>query len=318
MEQGKVHNCARYPKCGRCSIRSFIPLSDRIYRCFNVGRGLQKVSVDSLNVAILDDDQANVLFSSSKINVTEGSVDSAYSIVLSSEPTSEVVVAIDPFDGYCVEQDRTRILGTVCNAFSDCGFTAVCEFGLLIETDVSEVKFGPGDWNVPKIVVVHAIDDDVAESEVDVRTQIMHTTVSADSNYNSLLRKLPVYVGDNDNEKFVTTKARRLGVSDMVYTVRLSSMPFRQDVSVDVFNGSPNKLTFTEFNWDVPQEVIVAFADGSKRKTVVHSSKYASEEIEVSLGSGDRRQMDDITVDVDLSSKIMRIPRARRRPTLWH
>ena len=197
-----------------------------------------KVSIDDMEIAIVDDDSAGIALSSGLIKVVEGSVDVAFTVVLTSKPREDVVVTVVSFGGYCVSPSDGRKLGTTCRYFSDCGFTAVCEQGMLMETDVSEVIFGPEDWNVPKIIAVHAFDDSVVEGADPIRTQILLSSISADHNYNGRMESLAVDVVDNDAADFVLSQARRLGVSDMVYTVHLSSMPLGKTVSVDIFNGS--------------------------------------------------------------------------------
>ncbi|MFZ1027056.1 MAG: Ig-like domain-containing protein, partial [Limnoraphis robusta] len=98
-------------------------------------------------------------------NVVEGGITDSYNLVLSSQPTANVVVDVTPDEQ--------------------------------LTTDISTVTFTPSNWNVPKSVTVTAVDDGLLE---ETHTgKISHTITSADPDYDGLMiPDFDVAVADND------------------------------------------------------------------------------------------------------------------------
>ncbi|MGV2826796.1 malectin domain-containing carbohydrate-binding protein [Myxosarcina sp. GI1(2024)] len=97
--------------------------------------------------------------------VTEGGSQDSYSLVLTTQPTSEVTV----------------------------GLTSDAQIAL----NRSEIVFTPTNWNIPQFVSVNAVDDEFTEGN-HVAT-VAHSVTSADSDYNGLtIPELSVEAIDND------------------------------------------------------------------------------------------------------------------------
>jgi hypothetical protein len=129
----------------------------------------QALSLSSLTVAITDNDSAGVSLtqSSSSTSVSEAGTTDSYSIVLTSEPTSNVVVTVNPGAGVTV--------------------------------DASSLTFTAANWNQAQTVTVSAVNDSVVEG-IHTAT-ITHSAASADSNYNALsINSLSVSITDDDSE----------------------------------------------------------------------------------------------------------------------
>jgi hypothetical protein len=97
--------------------------------------------------------------------VTEGSATDTYSLVLNSQPTSNVTVALNS--------------------------------GNQLATSAATLTFTPANWNVAQVVAVAAMDDLLVEGNH--TGAIAYTTISSDSNYNGLaIAPLTVAIADND------------------------------------------------------------------------------------------------------------------------
>ncbi len=116
-------------------------------------------------VTIIDDDTAGVTVSPPFVSVTEGGPGVAYTVVLTSQPTSNV-----------------RIEAAVAGA------EAV--------VDLPSVSFNPSNWDDPKAFTVTAVDDAAIDGTTTDRVD--HTPVSTDPRYNSPVDPVAVTVFDND------------------------------------------------------------------------------------------------------------------------
>ena len=124
-------------------------------------------------VSITDDDGAGVSVSESSLTIAEGS-SGTYTIVLDSQPTADVAVAInDP---------------------SNTDVTA----------EPASLTFSSTDWNTPKTVTVNAAQDADAEDET---ATVTHAVTSTDSSYSGAPAN-SVAVSVTDDEVTVTGAVR--------------------------------------------------------------------------------------------------------------
>ncbi len=143
----------------------------------------------------------------------------------------------------------------------------------------TQVTFTPSDWNVPKILRVNALNDDVAEG---TQTDWIDFSVTSetDSDYSGLvLAGMEVKILDDDLSVLIfgetdgSTIVGENGLSD-TYTVRLQTAPSNQ-VWVELSNTAGqvhaydpaqmeelnNILFFDSTNWNTPQTVKVEAID---------------------------------------------------------
>ncbi len=150
------------------------------------------------------------------------------------------------------------------------------------------LTFTATNWNQPQIVIVAAIDDEVAEGNH--TGLISHGVSSADTNYNQYaLSDVTVNITDNDAEGVTltatagSTQVTEGGASDS-YSIALSSQPAAD--TVITLNGggqvslSPTTLTFNANNWSATQTVTVTAVDdaaieGAHNTTITHSTTSA-------------------------------------------
>ena len=209
------------------------------------------VTGESVAVTVTDDETAGVTVSPTTLNITEGASGS-YTVVLTSEPTADVVVEID---GH-----TTDGVVTVDGSSS-----------------VVSLTFTTASWNTAQTVTVAAVDDSTAGGTESV--SLTHAVKDADSatEYAGVTgAPVTVTVTDNDSAG-VTVNPMTLNITEGAsgsYTVELTSEP-TGDVVVEIgghttggvvtVDGSSSvvELTFTTASWDTAQTVTVAAVDDS-------------------------------------------------------
>ncbi|WP_066382675.1 esterase-like activity of phytase family protein [Anabaena sp. CA = ATCC 33047] len=108
---------------------------------------------------------ASITQSSDNTSVTEGGVTDSYTVVLTSQPTTNVTITINP--------------------------------GTQVTTNVNQLVFTPQNWNIAQTVTVTAVDDNLAEGNH--TGTIQHTVTSSDTNYNGItIDSVNVSITDND------------------------------------------------------------------------------------------------------------------------
>ncbi len=211
--------------------------------------GINPTDVDVNNT---DDDSAGVLVTSSGglTEVSEAGATDTYTIVLTAEPTADVVVSVSPESP--------------------------------VETDLSEITFTSGNWSVAQTITVSAEDDFIAQG-THVHP-IVHGTSSLDLVFDGLVvSDVNVSVLDNDTAA-ITVGAISGDTTEVggtaTFTVVLTSEP-TADVTIDVSSSDttegtvlPATLTFTALNWSTPQTVTAtgvndAVDDGDVAYTLV-------------------------------------------------
>ena len=185
-----------------------------------------------LVITFVDDDDAGVSVTPTTLTVAEGA-DGDYTVVLDSQPTSNVTVTIG-------------------------GNT-----GTDLTLNPSTLTFTTGDWNSAKTVTVSAGEDDDADAETITLT---HTVASSDALYEGISAEdVVVTVTDPDPGVKISKTALTIveGSSD-TYAVVLNTLP-ASDVTVTIAghastDASPDKttLTFTDQDWDTAQTVTVS------------------------------------------------------------
>ncbi len=219
------------------------------------------VAVSDVNVTVADDDTAGIRLTESggatAVDETGPTTDS-YTVVLDSQPTSDVMISVDP--------DPQTSLGAGADTAVTLTFTA-------------------GTWDSPQTVLVTAEDD--ADPEGPHTSTITHTVTSADGDYNGLsLADVVVSVIDNDlqgvnlSETFGTTEVSEEGPTSDTYTVALTSPPsatvtltLTPDAQTQLGDGPgvPISLSFSSANWSIPRTVVVTAEDDSVPEGVHNS-----------------------------------------------
>ncbi|MGB2762290.1 MAG: DUF2341 domain-containing protein, partial [Minisyncoccales bacterium] len=210
---------------------------------------------------ITDNDTAGVTVTESadSTDITEAGSTDTYDVVLTSEPTSDVVITISP-------DSQTT-------------------------TNPTSLTFTSANWDTAQTVTVTAIDDDVAEGNH--TSTITHSSASDDVDYNGIsISSVTANITDNDTagitvdptSGLVTTEA---GGTD-TFTVVLTSEP-TADVSISLSSSdtsegtvSPSSLTFTSANWSTQQTVTVTGVndnvdDGDIGYTIVTAAASSSD-----------------------------------------
>jgi glucose/arabinose dehydrogenase len=203
------------------------------------------IALGDVAIAIADNDLSpgvTISQTGGATAVTEGYITDTYTLVLDSQPTADVTLAIASQNGQ-------------------------------LTTDVSSVTFTPSNWNQPQTVTVTAVDDDAFEgAHSDTLT---HTITSADGQYDGLaLGDVAIAIADNDfvgvtlTQTAGATAVEENGATDS-YTLVLDSQP-TADVAIDVLSRdgqvtlSGQPLIFTPDNWDVAQTITVTAVDDSE------------------------------------------------------
>jgi hypothetical protein len=199
------------------------------------------VAVPDQVIDITDNDNAAVIFTPAlpgPRSVVENGATDTYTVQLDTIPTGDVTI------------DITSLAGQA-------------------SVDVPTLTFTAGNWNVPQVVTVSAVDDEVAEVSPHLDT-LTHVAGGADPIYAALtLGDMDVEIDDDDlpgvliNATIPDTAATEGGLGDTV-EVMLESQP-TDDVTVTLtgvqVDLAPLALTFTPANWNVPQVVTVDATD---------------------------------------------------------
>ncbi len=221
-------------------------------------------AVASVAVTVTDDDTASagVTLSESKRTVAEAAGTATYTVVLDSQPTSDVMVTM-----------TSSVSGAAVVDGSDADAV-----GSAAET----LTFTSGNWNTAQTVTVIGVNNNVDDSGDQRTSTISHSVASPDTKYNALsaVASVAVTVTDDDTAGVtITQSSGSTSVSENAgvdsYTVVLDSKPM-SSVSVAVSSGTASAalidgpdtpdpdnpsasetLTFTTANWNTPQMVTV-------------------------------------------------------------
>ncbi len=207
-------------------------------------------TVRPAELTIVDDDARGITVSAARLSVDEdGSRD--YTVVLDSEPTADVMVAL-------------AVTGS-----SD------------VAVSPEALTFTSANWSTPQAVTVTAADDDDPAGE---QATVSHAVSGGDYGDNNVTAAPVLVTVVDDDGRGVTVSARDVEVREgesTTYTVELNSEPtgnvlVRLSVSGDAdIMIQPASLTFTAANWEMAQTVTVSArndADGvDDRASVSHA-----------------------------------------------
>jgi len=248
----------------------------------NLDSNYENLSDQILNwygIALPVKDTASVSVTPLTVSATEGGADGSYDVVLTTQPTADVNIAL-------------------------------ASGGEATPTPTA-LTFTTGNWDTPQTVTVTAVDDAVAEgphNEI-----ITHTGTSGDAAYNGIaIADVSVDITDNDTPGVsITTlnvSATEGGASGS-YDVVLTTPPTADVTLTLVATGgestpTPTPLTFTTGTWNTAQAVTVAavddaVAEGAHIDTITHAATSADGDyngIVISDVSVDITDNDDFTV----------------------
>ncbi|MDH5545070.1 MAG: hypothetical protein OEZ43_05720 [Gammaproteobacteria bacterium] len=240
-----------------------------------------------VSATVNDNDSAGITVTetAASTSVAEGGATDSYSVVLTSEPSANVVVT--PSSGGEVTLSPTSLTFTAAN------------------------------WNVAQGLTVTAVDDGVAEgAHTDT---ITHVASSTDTNYSGLgVASVTANIGDNDTVgvSVVVSGSNTVateGASGDNYTVVLTSQP-SADVVINITSTgqvtvSPASLTFTSTNWNTAQTVTVDAVDDSAIE-MVHSDtiSHAISSADTAYAAASAASVAVIVNDNDTPAVLLNIP----------
>ena len=205
--------------------------------------GYDAIAIAEVTATEIDADVARVDVSASRVPVPEGGVNS-YTVVLATQPTADVIVAVANRGAPDDDADLTASPATL--------------------------TFTPDDWDTPQTVTLAAARD--ADALHSTATFI-HTATSDDTDYDAIaIAEVTATEIDADVAR-VDVSASRVPVPEggvNSYTVVLATQP-GANVVIAVGNrsgpaddadltASPTTLTFTPDDWDAPQTVTLSGA----------------------------------------------------------
>ena len=133
------------------------------------GGGYDSVSIGSVTVEIDDNDVAGASVAPGTVDVAEGGASATYTLVLNSQPTSDVTISITPVGGQVTATATSSGLGTL--------------------------TFTPSNWDEPQSVTVAAVDDGIVEGDDDAT--ITHS--ASGGGYGSVpIPSIMASIADND------------------------------------------------------------------------------------------------------------------------
>ncbi|MDQ3365861.1 MAG: hypothetical protein M3680_10580 [Myxococcota bacterium] len=198
----------------------------------------------------LDDDSPGIAVApTAGLQTTEAGGTATFTVVLSSQPTANVTIA-------------------VTSSAPDEGVA-----------DMSTLTFTPANWDAPVTVTVTGVDDPLDDGDQSYSI-VLAPAVSTDAGYAGLdPANVAVTNIDNEAPGFTVTPTSGVLTTETggtdTFTVALVSAPTApvtiQVLSNDTSEGiaTPGSLTFTAADWDVPRTVTVtgvddAIADGNQ------------------------------------------------------
>ena len=198
------------------------------------------LNASDVSVSNSDNDTASitVVQSGGTTTVTEGGATDSYTVVLSSQPTSDVSIALT---------------------------------GTEVTTSPSSLTFTSANWATAQTVTVTAIDDAIDEATPHAGS-VTSVVTSSDANYNgSSVAPISVSITDNDTAGISVTPTGGLTTTEAggtaIFSVVLTSQP-TGNVSIGLSSSdateasvAPTALTFTAANWNIAQAVTVTGVD---------------------------------------------------------
>ncbi|MFO0691956.1 MAG: hypothetical protein U0230_00220 [Polyangiales bacterium] len=194
------------------------------------------VNPDDVSVTNTDNDSPGVTVTVTDATSGENGSTGAVTVVLNSQPTSDVTIAVASSD----TSEATAAPGTL--------------------------TFTTSNWNAPQTVLLAGVDDSVADGNQPYQLQFTSVT-SSDAGYSGLSVASVSLSNVDDDSPGVTvdivdgTSGENGSQADVTYV--LNSQP-TSDVTITVTSSTasegvaaPASLTFTTSNWNAPQHVLV-------------------------------------------------------------
>jgi hypothetical protein len=221
--------------------------------------------LDAKDVSAVNDDneRAEIIVNPiSGLFTNENGATTQFTVILNSQPTSDVTIALSSSD---TEE------GTI---------------------STPSITFTPDNWNIAQTVTVTGVDDDIIDGSVPY-TIVTAAAVSADANYSGFDAK-DVRVANNDNETAGITVNQTSGLvtnengATAQFAVVLNKQP-TSDVTIalnsnDTTEGtiSTSSITFTPANWNTAQTVTIAgvddaITDGDVSYTIVTAAAVSAD-----------------------------------------
>ncbi len=190
---------------------------------------------------LLNDDIAGYTLSTATLSTTENGPNGTFTVVLTAEPSSNVVIS-------AISGDTSE--GTV---------------------SPGTLTFTPANYNTPRTVTVTPVDDPVVDGPVTYDVTMSVVDASSDNNFDTLADQTVSVTNVDDDTAGYTLSTATLSTTENgpngTFTVVLTAQPASNVVisatSGDTTEGtiSPATMTFTPANYDTPRTVTVTPVD---------------------------------------------------------
>ncbi|MEP0891962.1 hypothetical protein NDI53_27545 [Leptolyngbya sp. NM3-A1] len=198
------------------------------------------------NLTIIDNDAAGFTLSKTTATVSELGTTDTFTVVLDSQPTSNVVLSV---------------------AGSDAGEATAAP---------TTLTFTPDNWNTAQTVTVTGVNDDLADNNQSSTVTVSVVDAESDNAFDGLVNQgVAVTTTDNDVPGFtfsIASVTTPEAGGTATFTVVLNTVPtgtVTLPLSVSDTNAASldqPTLTFTEQNWNQPQTVAVTGINNNVRE----------------------------------------------------
>ena len=216
---------------------------------------------DEVTVTVNDADEPGVAISTATLSVAEDG-NNTYTVVLNTQPTGDVAVALS------IDNSDVTAAATTLN-------------------------FGIGNWNTMQNVVISAAQDPDGNDDI---ASITHTVSGADYNGATITNAVVAVTVDDDDMLGITLSVTALSVTEegatANYTVELDTEP-DGNVTITPMSGDIGAATvsaaliFTDSNWNTAQQVVVTGVDDfdatNETVTITHAATGSADYAAVDL-----------------------------------
>lgn len=217
----------------------------------SAGYGYADLADQTYTIAVTDNDIPGVTISDAAVSVTEGGATDTFTVVLNTQPTDNVTVALAVNNGE-------------------------------VTLSTSSILFTSSTYNNTTTVTVTADND--TDVEGDHSSTISFTVTSADGDYSGVaVNSVTANITDNDVSATVSETAISVteGAAAQTYSIVLDYLP-TADVTISLtensadFSLSTTSITFTAVNWDEAQTISVtavddAFVEETETSSISHT-----------------------------------------------
>ena len=192
-------------------------------------------------VTTTDDDEAGFSVNRGTVSVSESGTTQSFSVSLTAQPLSDVVITIDSND----------------------------EDEAVVSTDT--LTFTPSNWNNAQTVTVTGVDDVIVDGDQTTTLTVAIDDSSSDNAFDGLNSQTVVVTTTDDDEAGFSVNRGTVSVSEsgttQSFSVSLTAQPL-SDVVITIDSNdedeavvSTDTLTFTPSNWNNAQAVTVTGVD---------------------------------------------------------